>query len=439
MKKLLILISVFIFIISVFPSHSLALNPVNAYLFYGEGCPHCQKEAIFLDSLKEQYVNLNTTSFEIYSDRENYLLLRQVADVFEANSGGVPFLVIEDEYFIGYGESITPGLIENKINECTMYNCRDVVGEILKKEEIVDPVVPIIVTTDKPETKPEVIDSPQEPILESGNISDQNQSLESSENLDNNTPVIGKQINLPIIGQVDAENFSLPIITLIMAFLDGFNPCAMWVLLFLISLLFGIENKKKLWIFGTVFLISSGLVYFLFMTAWLNLFMFIGFILWVRIAIGLVALASGYYNLKEYFTNPNGGCKVTGDEKRIKVFSFLKKIIEKKNFFVALSGLIILAFAVNLVELVCSLGLPAVYVQILSLANLSHWQYYSYLIFYVLIFIMPATIVFFGSAITLHLTGISTKHSRKIHLVSGIIMLVIGLLMIFKPECLMFG
>ncbi len=127
-------------------------------------------------------------------------------------------------------------------------------------------------------------------------------------------------MQLPIIGSVDVHKFSLPGITIILAFLDGFNPCAMWVLLFLVSLLFGIENKRRLWIFGLVFLTASAFVYFLFMTAWLNLFMFLGFIAIVRIIIGLIALISGYINLKEYITNPGGGCKVTGSEKRRKIF-----------------------------------------------------------------------------------------------------------------------
>ena len=143
--------------------------------------------------------------------------------------------------------------------------------------------------------------------------------------------------------------------------------------------------------------------------------------------------------MKEYITNPTGGCKVTSGEKRQRIFEKLKQIIQQKNLVIAITGLILLAFAVNLVELVCSLGLPAVYTQVLSYSYLSTWEYYMYLIFYVLIFILPAFIVFAVSATTLQLTGISTKYGRLVHLISGIIMLVLGILMIFKPEWLMFG
>ena len=121
------------------------------------------------------------------------------------------------------------------------------------------------------------------------------------------------------------------------------------------------------------------------------------------------------------------------------MFSKLKKIIQEKHFLIALGGLIILAFAVNLVELICSAGLPAVYTQVLTLSNLSTWQYYSYLALYIFVFMLDDLFVFFAAMITLQFTGISGKYSRASHLIGGIVMLIIGILMIFKPELLMFG
>jgi len=194
-----------------------------------------------------------------------------------------------------------------------------------------------------------------------------------------------------------------------------------------------------MWIFGITFLAASAFVYFMFMAAWLHLFLFIGFVIWVRIAIGIVALWAGYYNLKEYFTNPAGGCKVTGEEKRRQIFDSLKKIIQEKNFLVGLVGLIALAFAVNMVELICSAGLPVVYTQILAAANLPIWLYYSYLLLYIFIFMLDDLIVFFVAMYTLQLTGISSKYSRASHLIGGAIMLLLGILLILKPEWLMFG
>jgi len=161
----------------------------------------------------------------------------------------------------------------------------------------------------------------------------------------------------------------------------------MWVLLFLISMLIGMRNKKRMWVIGLTFIITSGAVYFLFMTAWLNLFLFIGFIFWIRIIIGVVAIASGIYHLREYYKNRNGTCKVIEEEKRVKIFDRIKYIINEKSFALAIVGIVGLAAMVNMIELVCSAGLPAIYTSVLSGANLSTWQYYGYMLVYIIMYI----------------------------------------------------
>jgi thiol-disulfide isomerase/thioredoxin len=369
---------------------------VNIYFFTAEGCPHCAAEKAFLDKLEQKYDNLDIHVLEVIKSRENAELLAKAGKELNADVSGVPFTIVGEQHFIGwYNEEITGKAIEDAINCVVNNHCTDVVSGLMASN--------------------------------------------SSENSSENKKTIPEKLHLPIIGEVETKNLSLPLLTLLLAGLDGFNPCAMWVLLFLISLLFGMQNKKRMWIFGSVFIAASAVVYFLFMAAWLNLFLFLGFIFWVRVLIGGVALWAAYYNLKEYFTNPSGGCKVTGEKKRRVVFDNLKKIIQERHVVIALLGLIVLAFAVNLVELICSAGLPAVYTQILALNNLPAWQYYSYLILYIFIFMLDDLIVFFIAMATLQVTGISSKYSRLSHLIGGIVMLIIGALMIFRPEWLMFG
>lgn len=369
---------------------------VNVYFFWAEGCPHCSAEKVFLAKLEQKYENIDIHSLEATKNRENAELLAKVGKELNADVSGVPFTVVGEQYFIGwYNEQTTGKSIENAV-ECAIKNhCADVVSGL---------VTPI---TQK-----------EQPI---------------------SNRAIPEKLNLPILGEIETKTLSLPILTIIIAAIDGFNPCAMWILLFLISLLFGMQNKKKMWIFGTVFIAASAFVYFLFMSAWLNLFLFLGFIFWVRLGIGAVALWAGYYNLKEFVTNPSGGCKVTGEEKRQGVFEHLKHLIMEKHFLIALLGIVVLAFAVNLVELICSAGLPAIYTQILTLTNLPTWRYYSYLMLYIFVFMLDDLIVFFVAMTTLQPIGISSKYSRASHLIGGIIMLIIGILMILKPELLMFG
>ncbi len=249
---------------------------------------------------------------------------------------------------------------------------------------------------------------------------------------------IPETIVFPLIGELVIKELSLPTLTFVIALLDGFNPCAMWVLLFLISLLLGMENRLKMIILGTVFILTSGLVYFLFLSAWLNLFLFLGFVFWIRVVIGAFAVGVGFYYLRDFYLHKTG-CKVVGGEKRKKIFGRLREIVQSKYFLLAVVGIILLAFAVNLVELVCSAGLPAIYTQVLALTPMPRWQYYLYLVFYVVIFMIDDIAVFLIAMTTLHAVGVESKYARFAHLIGGLGMLIIGVLMLFKPELLMFG
>ncbi len=388
---------------------------VNVYFFWGEGCPHCAAEKTFLDQIENKYPSIKIYAYEVWQSSKNREYLIKVGEKLKTNVSGVPFCVIGDKVFTGFNPSITPKQIEERVNYCLTNKCPDSVASILgiSPDHISPP--PATVT---PETENKNLD---------------NLSLSDKKN------VIPEKIDIPIIGEVRTKNLSLPVFTILLGALDGFNPCAMWTLLFLISLLLGMEDKKRRWFLGTAFIVASAFVYFLFMAAWLNLLLFVGFIVWVRIIIGLVALGGGGYNLKEFFTNKDSGCKVTGDEKRQVVFEKLKNITHKKQFLLAFMGIIFLAFAVNLVELICSAGLPVVFTQLLALSNLPKWQYYLYMLLYIFIFMLDDLFVFFTAMITLELTGISTRYTRVSHLVGGILMLIIGILLIFKPEWLMFG
>ena len=118
-------------------------------------------------------------------------------------------------------------------------------------------------------------------------------------------------LKLPIFGEVSIAKVSLPLLTIMLAAVDGFNPCAMWTLLFLIGLLVGLRNRFRMWVLGSAFIVASAAVYYLFMAAWLNLLLFFGMLLWIRILVGMLAVGGGTYYLREYFVNPEAICRVT--------------------------------------------------------------------------------------------------------------------------------
>ncbi len=244
-------------------------------------------------------------------------------------------------------------------------------------------------------------------------------------------------LTLPIIGDVDAKKVSLPLVAVVLGFLDGFNPCAMWILLFLINMLFTMKDKKKMWILGLSFLVTSAFVYFLAMMG-LNVFLSFAQVKIVRFLIACVALLGGLLNLRNYKKTKETGCHVIDDKKRNKYFDRIKKIIYEKNFFLALLGIILLAASVNLVELACSAGFPTIFIEILNINELTQIQNLLYILLYILFFLIDDIVVFVIAMTTLKITGISTKYNRLSHLVGGILMILIGLLLIFKPEILMF-
>ena len=153
-------------------------------------------------------------------------------------------------------------------------------------------------------------------------------------------------IDVPVAGDVNLKNVSLTTAAVIIGLIDGFNPCAMWVLLFLISVLIGMKNKKRMWILGVAFLVTSALVYMLIMLAWISIAVKITTIIWIRNIIAIVALIGGIINLRSFFTHQDSGCEVVDDKKRKTIFKKIKKFTSEKSFILALIGVIGLAVSV---------------------------------------------------------------------------------------------
>jgi glutaredoxin len=368
---------------------------VDIHLFWAQGCPHCHLEKEFLAKLTAKYPQVRLHTYEITSSSENQELLQQVAQRLKVNVSGVPFTVIGDQHFIGWLDEQTSGTgLESTVKKYLAAPPVDLVSGLAAP--------PAGTATPDAKTIPETI-------------------------------------TLPLFGEINTRDVSLPLFTIMMGAVDGFNPCAMWVLVFLIGLLLGLEDRWRMWVLGGVFIATSAGIYFLFMTAWLNLLLFLGFIFWVRLSVGIVALVAGYYNLKEYFSNQAGVCQVTNSEKRQRVFQKMKDVTQQQKFWLALGGIIMLAFVVNLVELICSASLPVVYLQVLTMNNLPAWQYYLYILLYIFIFMLDDLIVYIVAMTTLQVSGMTGKYSRLSHLLGGLAMVIIGLLVIMKPEWLMFG
>ena len=215
----------------------------------------------------------------------------------------------------------------------------------------------------------------------------------------------------------------------------------MWVLIFLISMLIGLKDKKKLILYGSVFLITSGLVYFGLMFTWLSVIAKVSVSLVFRIIIAVFALGAGIYNLYSYIKSlkENDGCTVTNTKQRKTIMTKIKKFTSEKNVILAILGIIVLAIGVNFIELLCSAGLPTLFTEILAINNISMGKGIMYNLIYIIFFMLDDFIIFMIAVTTMNIKVISTKYSKYSHLVAGIIMLIIGILLILKPEWVMFN
>ena len=246
------------------------------------------------------------------------------------------------------------------------------------------------------------------------------------------------EIKIPILGNINMKKVSIPLVAVVLGFIDGFNPCAMWILLFLINMFFGMKDRKKAWVLGMTFLLVSGLVYFLSMLG-INFVLGIATIKWMKIAIALFILVAGILNMRKYFKirKEEAGCTVVDSKKRKKLVTKMKKIMNSKTFFLAMLGIITLAVSVNLIELACSLGFPLIFTEILTINNIKGISRIIFLLIYIFFYMIDDMVVFAISMITVEATGITNKYNKLCTLISAIIMIVIGILLLVKPNWLM--
>lgn len=423
MKKILKFLIVFAVFLLLPVSAKADEKVINIHLFYGNGCPHCAAEEEFLSDYLKDRTDVKLYKYEIWYDSHNQELLSKVQkEMGTTNKNGVPFTVIGKKTIVGYADGVTDEQIKDAINYYLNNDYRDYAGEItgkVKKTEVKEDIT-------KDESKTE--DKKENKMEKADDTKDSDQTDEN--------------VTVPVLGKINAKKVSLPILAVVLGFVDGFNPCAMWILIFLITMLFNMKDRKKMWILGLTFILTSGIVYLMFMLAWLNLATFISKIAFIRLLIAVVALVVGLINVYKYIDalkKKDEGCDVVDKKDRKKIMEKIISITHEKKFIIALLGVMVLAASVNIIELMCSIGIPLLFTQILAMNNLSTLSYMIYMFIYIFFFLIDDIVIFVISMVTLKVTGLSTKYTKYSHLIGGIIMLIIGLLLIIKPELLMFN
>ncbi len=240
----------------------------------------------------------------------------------------------------------------------------------------------------------------------------------------------------PLPGGIDPEQMSLPLFTLTLAALDAFNPCAFFVLLFLLSLMVNARRRGRMLLIGGVFVLVSGLLYFLFMAAWLELFLLVGSITWVTAIAGVLAVVMGGLNIKDYFLLRQGPSLSMSDTARQRLFGRMRLLLAGDNLGMLLLGTLTLAVAANSYELLCTAGFPMVYTRVLTLQAETDAVYYGYLLLYNLIYITPLLLIVLLFSLTMGRRKLTEQEGKGLKLLSGLMMFLLGLLLLLMPEAL---
>ena len=238
------------------------------------------------------------------------------------------------------------------------------------------------------------------------------------------------------LGTIALADLGLPLFTLAVGLLDGFNPCAMWVLLFLLSLLVRLRDRRRMALIAGTFVLVSGAVYYAFMAAWLNLFLAVGLSTALRIGLASLALLIAAVNIKDFLVGPRGLSLSIPDGARPGIYVRVRGIVQARSLPLALAGVIALAIVVNFVELLCTAGLPAMYTAVLAQQNLGTAAHYGYLLLYIAGYILDDSIMVGAAVLALGSRKLSERAGRVLKLLSGIAMLALGLVMLIRPQWL---
>ncbi|MFY9975818.1 MAG: hypothetical protein WAK53_16290 [Chromatiaceae bacterium] len=359
-------------------------------VFWSRRCPHCLEALPFLDRLRREEPWILVRDFELTEDRGHVALYVEMARELGQEARSVPAFFVCGQLLTGYDGAEGVGA---RILGLARF-CRQAAG--------MGGASPSPAIENPPAAKGSA----------------------------------GDAIEVPLLGRLDPTSLTLPLFTLMIAGLDAFNPCAFFVLLFLLSLLVHARSRGRMLLIGGTFVLFSGLLYFLFMAAWLSLFLVVGGASGVTAAAGVIALVIGVLNIKDYFWFHQGPTLSIPERAKPGLFRRMRGLVTADNLGAMLIGTAVLAVAANSYELLCTAGFPMVYTRVLTLSHLSPGAHYAYLALYNLIYVLPLLAIVLAFTLTLGSRKLTEQQGRVLKLLSGLMMSGLGALMLAAPEWL---
>jgi glutaredoxin len=418
-------------------------------VFVRPGCRHCHEAQQFLNEYAQRWPAVRIEYYDAFNDATMRREMQRVAQKYNTQAASFPCIEICGRFIVGFqGEEITGRQIEEifkdrspRDTQSTTQSQGTPASSIAAHLRWLLPMPLLAVTIEEPMVLPDEVPMDTDSLALPDELSSDAQSEEPGDKVGTavNAPIDEQEergIDLPWFGRVRVSEMGMPLFTLVVGLVDGFNPCAMWVLVFLLSVLVNVKDRRRIVVIAGTFVVISGLAYFTFMAAWFNVFQLIGLLRPVQIALGCLAVIVGLVNVKDFFAFHQGLTFSIPESAKPGIYRRVREIVTARNLSVALFGAMTLAVAVNVVELLCTAGLPALYTEVLSLQNWPWWIDYSYLALYIAAYMFDDTVLLTIVVITLSHRKLQEREGRYLKLVSGTVILLLGCVMLVRPSWL---
>lgn len=359
---------------------------IHLYFFWSKKCPHCLKAQPDVLEIDKRYPWLTLHSYELSSNPDDVQKFIEMAGTFGNDARSVPTFMFCGNLVSGYEDAETTGkLLNSYLHACYRF-----------------------VQKNNPDN-----------------------SMAFTPEQNNSTSII-----IPYFGEIASQDYSLPALTLFIAGMDAFNPCAFFVLLFLLSMMVHSRSRSRMALIGGIFVFFSGAMYFLFMAAWLNLFIYLGELRLITFIAGSIAVIIALVNIKDYFWFKKGFSLSIAESEKPKIIDRVRKLLSLDSLATVVFATIILAIVANAYELLCTAGFPMVYTRILTLRALPVESYYLYLLLYNLVYILPLLVIVILFTVKLGSRKLTEQEGMVLKLLSGVMMLMLGLLLVISPQLL---
>lgn len=368
------------------PAASAAMVQQPMEVFVREGCPHCAKAEVFLARLAQERPDVRISVRDVLHEPAALQRLQEITRQHGGGNARVPAFFVGGQIIFGYSEEASTDKL---------------IRQALQGQRVKAP---------------------------SGAAEGETCAALDGSTCRSEEPAGAEAFELTLLGRtVTLDDVGLPAFTLAMGLLDGLNPCSMWVLILMISLLATLNDRRRMLAIAGTFVLVEGIAYFVFMAAWLNLFLLIGLSRASQLVIAAIAIVAGLINMKDFWAPGRGPSLSISDKSKPGIYTRMRAILQARSLPAAILGVIVLALLVQVVEFLCTSGFPALFTRILTLRQLDTASYYGYLLLYNAAYMFDDVIVLAIGVTTLSHRRLQEKEGRWLKLLSGVVMVALGL------------